>query len=166
MGCVASADWRITRKMSLAKCYLVFCGKQTPTFTYQTKSQSTFATKGKAFCTLHRNPCRAHITINDFQGGKCAKIFSGFCCCKCSPSPTKPSRQALLPQKLRFLESREGGGLFNISAYLLGWGGNKHAWPFSSTFPPASEFGSSTRPGPQSGPGHNPNVPEPMQKYP
>ena len=102
MGCVASADWRITRKMSLAKCYLVFCGKQTPTFTYQTKSQSTFATKGKAFCTLHRNPCRAHITINDFQGGKCAKIFSGFCCCKCSPSPTKPSRQAPSPQKLVF----------------------------------------------------------------
>ena len=91
--------------MALAKCYLVFCGQQTPTFTYQTKSQSTFATKGKAFCALHRNPCRAHITINDFQGGKCAKIFSGFCCCKCSPSPTKPSRQALLPHFLRFLES-------------------------------------------------------------
>ena len=49
MGCVASAVWRITSKMSLAKCYLVFCGKQTPTFTYQTKSQSTFATKGKVF---------------------------------------------------------------------------------------------------------------------
>ena len=27
---------------------------------------------------LHRNPCRAHMTITDFQGGKCAKIFSGF----------------------------------------------------------------------------------------
>ena len=105
MGCVASADWRITSKMALAKCYLVFCGQQTPTFTYQTKSQSTFATKGKAFCALHRNPCRAHITINDFQGGKCAKSFSGFCCCKCSPSPTKPSRQALLPHFLLILES-------------------------------------------------------------
>ena len=105
MGCVASADWRITSKMSLAKCYLVFCGQQTPTFTYQTKPQSTFATKGKVFRTLHRNPCRAHITINDFQGGKCAKSFSGFCCCKRSPPPTKRSRQAPSPDPEQFLES-------------------------------------------------------------
>ena len=67
MDCVASADWRITSKMASAKSFSVFCGQQTPTFTYQTKSQSTFATKGKAFCALHRNPCRAHITINDFR---------------------------------------------------------------------------------------------------
>ena len=71
MGCVASADWRITSKMALAKFYLVFCGKQTPTATHQTKSQSTFATNGKVFCTLHRNPCRAHSTINDFQRRTC-----------------------------------------------------------------------------------------------
>ena len=91
MGCVASADWRITSKMSLAKCYLVFCGQQTPTFTYQTKSQSTFATKVRFFFTLYRNPCRAHSTINDFQGGKCEKCKGYFVVLRCSPPPTKPT---------------------------------------------------------------------------
>ena len=107
MGCIASADGQITSKMSLAKCYLVFCGQQTPTFTYQTKSQSTFATNSTFSGTLHRNPCRAHITINDFQGGKCEKCARKgyFVVRRCSPPPTKPSRQALSPQKLRFLES-------------------------------------------------------------
>ena len=78
MGCVASADWRITSKMALAKCYLVFCGKQTPTATHQTKSQSTFAIAGAVFRILHRNPCRAHITINDFRAESAKKASAVF----------------------------------------------------------------------------------------
>ena len=78
MGCIASADGQITSKMSLAKCYLVFCGQQTPTFTYQTKSQSTFATNVTDSRTLHRNPCRAHITINDFRAESAKKVSAVF----------------------------------------------------------------------------------------
>ena len=42
------------------------------------KSQSMFATKGKVFRTLHRNPCRAHITINDFRAESAKKVSAVF----------------------------------------------------------------------------------------